>query len=597
MLKRTVTCGELRAKDKDREVVLSGWVASWRDHGGVIFIDLRDISGLTQIVFGREKSGLDKGKEEELIKQAQKLRNEFVIAVKGVVSARPEGTENKKIDTGDIEVIVTEMELLNKCRELPFDFKKMDEVGEETRLKYRYLEMRVGKLKDNLVFKHKLFQVTRNYFSGKGFYEIETPFLTRATPEGARDYLVPSRVNPGKFYALPQSPQLFKQMLMVGGFMRYFQIVKCFRDEDLRQDRQPEFTQLDLEMSFIDEADIKAVLEEYVCSVFDKLMGVKVSRPFPSLSYDQAMLRYGTDKPDLRIPAEITDISDLALSCGFKVFSDAAGKGVVRGLKISDADRISLSVINEVTKEVQQLGAKGLAWIRHKEEGLTSQITKFFKPEELEELSRRFKTIKGDLLFFVADSADTVSKCLSFLRTRFYEPRKDKYALLWVEDYPLFEKDAETGRWSPMHHPFTSPAPGDIEALRSGKDEDIARVKSRAYDMVLNGSEIGGGSIRNHSLEVQDLVFRILGIDEKESREKFGFLLKALSYGAPPHGGFAFGMDRLVAQLLNLESIREVIPFPKTQKAYSPITDAPSAVDRKQLDELFIKVDVPEDLT
>ncbi len=585
MLKPTVLCNELRLNDAGKEVVVAGWVSSWRDHGGVIFIDVRDINGITQVVFGREKVF------EELVTRAHKLRSEYVVSVKGKVLERPEGTENKKIDTGEIEVAAYEMEVLNTCKELPFDLKNLEVVGEENRLKYRYLEMRTGKLKDNLIFKHKFFQLTRNFFSDRHFYEIETPFLTRSTPEGARDYLVPSRLNPGKFYALPQSPQLFKQILMVGGFMKYFQIVKCFRDEDLRQDRQPEFTQLDLEMSFIDEEDIKRILEEYIRILFKDLLSVEIELPFKSLSYYESMEKYGTDKPDLRIPVEIIDISGIARDCNFKVFKNAVVDGVVRGIKVQNADEISLSVIEKVTKEIAVFGAKGLAWMRHKQGCLHSQITKFFSPEELNRIREKFNTNEGDILFFIADLRDIAEKSLGYLRTRFIEPDPEKFIPVWIEDYPLFEKDDETGSLTPMHHPFTAPHPVDIKLL----ENEPLRVKSRAYDMVLNGSEIGGGSIRNHSIELQKKIFRVLGISENESMERFGFLLKALSYGAPPHGGFAFGVDRLVTSMLNLKSIRQVIPFPKTQRAYSPLTDAPQNVDKRQLNELLIKVDKIKD--
>ena len=596
MIKPTYHCNELRKEDTGKEACLAGWVSSWRDHGGVVFIDIRDNKGVTQVVFGREKSGLPEEKEKELNSAARKLRNEYVIAVKGEVIPRPEGTENKKIDTGGIEVVCHELEVLNPCSELPFDFKKMDEVGEENRLKYRYLEMRAGKLKDNLVFKHRFFQATRRYFTDKDFCEIETPFLTKSTPEGARDFLVPSRINPGSFYALPQSPQLFKQILMVGGFMRYFQIVKCFRDEDLRQDRQPEFTQLDLEMSFIDEEDIMSILEEYISNIFSELLGKKIQLPFRRIPYAEAMQKYGSDKPDLRIPVEIVDITGMAKGCAFKVFKNAAdGGGVVRGIKIPDAERISLAVIDKVTKEISVFGAKGLAWMRHKDDGLQSQITKFFGPQELVELQEVFDTKPGDILLFIADKSAVAEKSLGYLRTKFFEPDPADYQLLWVVDYPLFEKDEESGNWTPMHHPFTSAHPDDMEILRSGSTDDFGKVRSRAYDMVLNGSEIGGGSIRIHSIEDQKTIFKSLGIEEKESQEKFGFLLKALSYGAPPHGGFAFGVDRLVTMMLGLNSIRDVIPFPKTQKAYSPLSDAPSPVSDKQLRELAVKVDLPDD--
>ncbi len=585
MLKPTVNCGELRIKDKDKEVLLAGWVSGWRDHGGVVFIDLRDFHGKTQIVFGREKSSLSPKKEKALLKLAHSLRNEYVIGVKGKVVPRPPGTENDKLETGEIEINVLETELLNTSAELPFDLKSSDTVGEETRLKYRYLEMRRGRLKRNIAFKHHFFQLTRNFFSSEGFYEVETPFLTRSTPEGARDFLVPSRINRGKFYALPQSPQLFKQLLMVGGLGRYFQIVKCFRDEDLRQDRQPEFTQLDLEMSFIDQDDIKALLEEYIKTLFRELLSKEIKTPFKSLTYSGAMDKYGTDKPDLRIPYEIKDISSLAAKCRFKVFSSASLNGVVRGLKIPDAGEISLSVIDRCRKELKPLGARGLAWMRHGEKGLHSQITKFFSAEELNSISRTFNTEPGDIVFFIADSYPVSCRCLDYLRQKFGRPEKNLFIPLWIEDYPLFEKDDE-GNPASMHHPFTAPADNQIEDLEKNPFE----VKSKAYDLVLNGAEIGGGSIRIHRTGLQNRIFKILGISPEEAENKFGFLLKALSFGAPPHGGFAFGVDRLAASMLGSSSIREVIPFPKTQKAFSPLTRAPSGVDKSQLDELGIEL-------
>ncbi|MGM0567897.1 MAG: aspartate--tRNA ligase [Elusimicrobiota bacterium] len=587
MLKPTVDCNSLRIEDKGKEVVLAGWVAGWRDHGGVVFIDLRDFRGKTQIVFGRDKSSLPPEKEKELLKAAHRLRSEYVVAVKGVVDARPEGTENKNLDTGSVEVSVNELEVLNTAQELPFDLKKSDEVGEDTRLKYRYLEMREGKLKRNLAFKHEFFQITRNFFAGRNFYEVETPFLTRSTPEGARDFLVPARMKPGSFYALPQSPQLFKQLLMVGGLGRYFQFVRCFRDEDLRQDRQPEFTQLDLEMSFVDRDDVKRELEEYFKILFKKLLGKDIETPFKSLSYKEAMDKYGTDKPDLRIKGEIKDISDIAGNSSFNVFSKAAANGVVRGIKISSADNISLSVINKTTEELRPLGAKGLAWMRHGDEGLHSQITKFFSKEELEKISEIFKTENGDIVFFIADSYDIACRCLNYVRRKFAEAAAggEEFCPLWIEDYPLFEKDDE-GNPSPMHHPFTAPLCSDEDLI----DKSPFKVKSKAYDLVLNGSEIGGGSIRIHRNALQKKVLDLLGMSEKEANDKFGFLLKALSLGAPPHGGFAFGVDRFIACMLGIDSIRDVIPFPKTQKAYSPLTEAPATVDLQQLDELGIEV-------
>ncbi|MFW6173455.1 MAG: aspartate--tRNA ligase [Elusimicrobiota bacterium] len=590
-IKPTTDCNSLRAKNVGEEVVLSGWVSSWRDHGGVIFIDLRDINGITQIVFGRKKGIVSSEKEKELIKTAKDLRNEYVISIKGKVIKRPPGTENKSIETGEIEVVVKEIEILNKSKELPFDLKNPESVGEETRLKYRYLEMRTGKLKENLKFKSKIYQLTRRFFAQRGFFEIETPFLTKSTPEGARDFLVPSRLNPGSFYALPQSPQLFKQLFMIGGMMKYFQIVKCLRDEDFRQDRQPEFTQLDIEMSFIDEQDIKELLEEYMKMLFKEMLDIEIKTPFKDLSWHESMKRFGNDRPDLRNPIEIKDISDIAEKCDFKVFSKAAKKGVVRGIKIKNADDVSLSVIDKLTAELKPMGAKGLAWIRHKDKGLQSQITKFFKPEELNEISKRFETEPGDILFFIADNEKIACRCLSYLRNKFYEPEPNRFEFLWIVDCPLFEKDNETGQLNALHHPFTSPAREDIKLI----DTEPEKVRSRAYDMVLNGSEIGGGSIRIHSIEIQNKIFEILNISKKERQKRFGFLLNALQYGAPPHGGFAFGLDRLAANMLGLESIRDTIPFPKTQKAYSPLTGAPGRVDEKQLKELKIKVDISED--
>ncbi len=593
MLKPTVDCSSLRAEDEGKDVVLAGWVSSWRDHGGVIFMDLRDIGGITQVVFGREKSSLGTEKERELIEKANSIRKEYVISIKGKVQRRPEGTENKKLPTGAVEVIVEEVEILNECRELPFDFKNMEAVGENTRLKYRYLEMRSGRLRENLIFKHRFFNETRNFFSGKNFLEIETPFLTKSTPEGARDFLVPSRMNPGKFYALPQSPQLFKQILMVGGMMRYFQIVKCFRDEDLRQDRQPEFTQLDMEMSFADEKDIKNLLEEYLAKVFKKLMDVDLERPFKSISYEQALYKYGSDKPDLRNPIEIKDITDIARESSFMVFKNASQKGMVRGFKVGNGEKISLSDIDRLTNEIKDLGAKGLAWMRFRDKKLNSQITKFFTEKQLERISSRFSASEGDILFFVADKESVVLKALSCLRDKFYSPDDKRYEFVWVEDYPLFEKDEETGALKSMHHPFTAPKEDNFNLIKNNP----LKIKSRAYDLVLNGSEIGGGSIRIHSLKEQKEILRLLGVSSSEADEKFGFLLKALSYGAPPHGGFAFGIDRLVEKMMGLESIRDVIPFPKTQKAYSPLTDAPSYVNTKQLKELGIGLDSEETLT
>lgn len=589
MLKSTNSCGELTIKDKDKEVVLSGWVSSWRDHGGVIFIDLRDVKGVTQIVFGKEKKSSDKN--SQLLKTAHSLRNEYVISVRGKVSARPEGTINDKISTGEIEVQVSELEILNKSKELPYDLKNLEEVSEELRLKYRYLEMRTGKLKENLIFKHRLYRLTRNFFSDHDFYEIETPVLTRSTPEGARDFLVPSRLNPGSFYALPQSPQLFKQTLMIGGFMRYFQIVKCFRDEDLRQDRQPEFTQLDLEISFIDEEDLMGLLEEYISLIFKELLGINIQTPFLRLSYDQAMLEFGTDKPDLRIPVKIKDITGLSRECSFNVFKKAAESGAVRGIKIEGAESFSRSRIDKLTEELAEYGAKGLAWIKVTTEGYSSPIAKFFSRKQLDSIADTFAAASGDIIFFTADREDIVCKSLDYLRRKLGKKEEGSFKLLWITGYPLFEKDRETGAYTALHHPFTAPAAGDEDKLQNNP----GTARARAYDMVLNGAEIGGGSIRIHSSDMQAKVFEILGIDAESARKKFGFLLDALQYGAPPHGGFAFGLDRLITMMRNLKSIREVIPFPKTQKAYSPLSDAPSAVDLKQLKELGLRVDIQED--
>ncbi|WKZ15592.1 MAG: aspartate--tRNA ligase [Candidatus Jettenia caeni] len=584
ILKRTHTCGQLRIGDVKSVVILVGWVSSVRDHGGLIFVDLRDRYGITQVVFNPDTGS-------EFYDIARQLRQEYVIAIKGSVSARPTGTVNPNLDTGEIEVHADRLEVLNKSETPPFEIADESNVSLELRLKYRYLDLRRSIMQKRLIFRHKICQTIREYLDRLNFVDIETPVLTKSTPEGARDYLVPSRVNLGKFYALPQSPQLFKQILMVAGYDRYFQIVRCFRDEDLRAQRQPEFTQMDMEMSFIDENDIIRIIEGLVATIFDKVIGKKVLTPFPRLSYKEAMTSYGCDAPDLRFDMKIKDISDIAQTSNFKVFLDTIKSGgQVRGINATGCGNYSRKDIDDLTAFVGQFGAKGLAWFKVEENSLASSIAKFFPLENQENIQRRMDAKRGDLLLFVADKPKVVSQSLAQLRLHLGHKNKlintSVFHFSWVVDFPLFDYNQDLQRYEALHHPFTSPYPDDLPLL----EEKPLEVKARAYDLVLNGVELGGGSIRIHTPEVQKRVFRLLGIDDANAAAKFGFLLDALKYGAPPHGGIALGVDRMVTLLLQLDDIREVIAFPKTQKATCLMTNAPSEVDTQQLCDLGIRL-------
>ncbi len=583
--KRTHSCGELTAKNLDEEVCLMGWVQYRRDHGGLIFIDLRDREGLTQVVFSPEHN-------EKAHSEAHVLRSEYVLAIKGKVRKRPEGMENPKLKTGEIEVVVTEWKLLNISKTPPFLIEDRTNVSENLRLKYRYLDLRRKRLKENLIFRHKAAQSIRNFLNSKGFLEIETPFLTKSTPEGARDFLVPSRLHQGKFFALPQSPQLFKQLLMMGGMDRYYQIVRCFRDEDLRADRQPEFTQIDMEMSFVEEKDVMDTSEEMIATLIKETLGIHISLPFPRMSYREAIDRYGVDKPDTRFELFLHDITDIVRGSNFRLFAKAP---LVKALKVEGGAELSRKEIDDYTEYVKNFGAQGLAWIKIKESEWQSPIVKFMSDEEKQKIAEKLDLKVGDIVFFQAASPDIVNDALGNLRVklahRFNLIDDSRMDFVWIVDFPLFEYNSDEKRWEACHHPFTSPKEEDIDRILDHPED----VRARAYDMVFNGNEIGGGSIRIHQYEVQMKMFEALGIDEAEAEEKFGFLLNALKYGAPPHGGIAFGFDRLVMLLLKKESIREVIPFPKTQKGSCPLTEAPSPVDRVQLRELGIKVrDVKE---
>ncbi len=588
-LKRTHHCNQLGTEDIGKEVVLMGWVLRRRDHGGVIFIDLRDREGITQVVFNPAVN-------PEVHAKAHALRSEWVLAVHGRVEARPEGMANPNLATGEIEVLVDELRILNTSKTPPFPLDEDIEVSENLRLKYRYLDLRRPAMAANLILRHRVCQAIRSYLNDNGFLEIETPVLTRSTPEGARDYLVPSRVNAGRFYALPQSPQLFKQLLMIAGMDRYYQIVKCFRDEDLRADRQPEFTQIDMELSFVDEEDVMAINEGLIVHLFKEVLGVELATPFPRMTYDEAIARYGTDRPDTRFGLELVDLTDIVKGCEFKVFRAAVdGGGVVKCINAKGCADFSRKDLDDLTAFVAQFGARGMAWVKIKEDGSwQSPIAKFFRDEELAGMAAAAGAEPGDLLLFGADQAGIVHQSLAELRLelgrRLGLLDKERLDFLWVTDFPLLEYDADEKRWVAVHHPFTAPRDEDLDYLES----DPGRVRSRAYDLVLNGNEIGGGSIRIHRTDLQHRIFAALGISEEEAAEKFSFLLQALEYGAPPHGGLAFGLDRLLMLMAGRDSIRDVIAFPKTQKATCPLTEAPSTVSRRQLTELHLRPDWKE---
>ena len=583
-LRRTHHCNDLGVEDFGQEVILMGWVLRRRDHGGVIFVDLRDREGITQVVF-------NPAVDEAVHQKAHAIRNEFVLGVRGRVDHRPEGMVNPKLKTGAIEVLVTELKILNVAQTPPFLVEDTVDVSETIRLKHRHIDLRRPQMQKNIILRHQAAATVRSYLNQEGFLDIETPVLTRSTPEGARDYLVPSRVNPGHFYALPQSPQIFKQLLMISGFDRYYQIVRCFRDEDLRADRQPEFTQIDVEMSFVGEDDVMAIAEGMISAVFKDVLDIRLTTPFPRLSYEEAVGRYGLDKPDMRFGLELVDISDIVADSGFKVFSQVVKKGgIVKALNAKGCVGFSRKEIDDLADFVAVYRAKGLAWIKVKDMEWQSPITKFFSDAEKMALAERIDMQPGDLVFFMADQPKVTNEALGHLRNHLAEKLnlidENTFHFVWVTRFPLMEYDEIEKRYQALHHPFTAPLEADTDKLST---EPLA-VKSRAYDLVLNGSEIGGGSIRIHQRDLQEKVFQALGLDRETYESKFGFLLDALDSGAPPHGGIAFGFDRLVMLLARQASIRDVIAFPKTQKAACLLTNAPSEAAKAQLDELYLRV-------
>lgn len=583
-MRRTHHCWQLDAGDVDKEVVLMGWVHRRRDHGGVIFVDLRDREGITQVVF-------NPAVDPEIHARAHAIRNEYVLAVRGRVENRPADMINPKLKTGEIEVTVTEFKLLNEAQTPPFLIEDDIDASEAIRLKYRHLDLRRPQMQKNLILRHRATTAVRSYLNQHGFLDLETPFLTRSTPEGARDYLVPSRVNPGQFYALPQSPQIFKQLFMISGFDRYYQIVRCFRDEDLRADRQPEFTQIDIEMSFVGEDDVMNLTEGMMAALFKDALGLKLMRPFARLTYEDAAGRFGLDKPDTRFGLELKDISDIVGRSNFKVFADAVKKGgIVKALNAKGCIDFSRKEIDDLIKFVAIYRAKGMAWIKVKENEWQSPIAKYFSEGEKKALSKRIEMAPGDLVFFVADEPKVVNESLGHLRNHLGKTLglidENEFKFLWVTRFPMFEHDETEKRLQALHHPFTSPLEEDLDLLAK---EPLA-VKSRAYDLVLNGFEIGGGSIRIHQRSIQEKVFEALNMDRKTYEGKFGFLLEALDSGAPPHGGIALGVDRLVMLMGGQSSIRDVIAFPKTQKATCSLTGAPAEIAKEQLDELYLKL-------
>ena len=585
-MKRTHSCGALTAADAGTEVILCGWVSRQRDHGGLIFIDLRDRSGTVQLVFSPEIN-------QAALLKADGVRTEYVLSVRGAVRLRSPETVNPAMETGAIEVCGEEVRILNPAKTPPFYIQDNVDVDETVRLKYRYLDLRRPEMQHNLILRHRVAKTMRDFFDSRDFIEVETPMLTKSTPEGARDYLVPSRVNPGKFYALPQSPQIFKQILMVAGYERYFQIVRCFRDEDLRADRQPEFTQLDVEMSFVERDDVLAIMEKMIAEVFKVAIGAELSLPMRRLSYDEAMEKYGSDKPDLRFDMEIFDLSEAMRGSDFKVFESVlAAGGKIKGINVKGNAAIPRRELDGLVNYVGQYGAKGLAWIGYTAEGLKSQISKFFSEEQLEKIRLTAQAEEGDLVLIIADKPAVAVNAMGQLRLEMARRMNlidpDKLAFAWVLDFPMFEYDEEEKRYVAMHHPFTSPRDEDIQYLET----DPGRIKAKAYDMVLNGTEIGGGSIRIFQRDVQEKVFKAIGLTEEEANEKFGYLLEAFEFGTPPHGGIAFGLDRLIMLMAKRSSIRDVIAFPKTQSATDLMSQAPSEVSLRQLKELSIRTEV-----
>jgi aspartyl-tRNA synthetase len=581
-LKRTHRCGDLRPSQAGEKVGVMGWVHRSRDHGGLIFVDVRDRSGIVQALFSPDVDG-------NTFNMAKELRSEYVVALEGRLDLRPEGRINAALETGEVEIYVDRCEILNPARTPPFPINENTEVEEALRLQYRYLDLRRQLLQNNIAFRHRVVKAVRDFYDSRGFYEIETPVLTRSTPEGARDYLVPSRVNPGRFYALPQSPQLFKQLLMVGGMERYFQVVRCFRDEDLRADRQPEFTQVDVEMAFVDMEDVIQGTEEMLQYVIHTTLGIDVPLPFPRITYDESMLRYGTDRPDRRYGMEISDLAGVFQGTGFKVFQEALASGVVRGFRVKGGGRFSRRELDETVARAQDLGASGLLWFVFEEEQVRSPTVKFLSEGELRRLRAVLDAVPGDLGLVVAGPEGVVAPVLGSLRVEMaarLDLRREGLGFTWVTDFPLLEFSEEEGKYVSVHHPFTAPRDADLLALEGSP----GLVRAKSYDVVLNGVELGGGSIRIHKRGVQEQVFRVLGMGDEEAREKFGYLLDAFEYGTPPHGGIALGLDRMVMLLNGNDSIRDVIAFPKTAKASCLMTGAPSPVGERQLRELHLRL-------